>query len=85
MAMRIGLSALGILLAVTAVAPRADAAPSYRYCAEYGYRGDMTCAYDTFEQCLATASGVGGSCRENPWWRPAPLAPARPRAKRKAV
>ena len=56
--MRIGLSALGILLAMSAVVPRADAAPSYRYCAEYGYRGDMTCAYHTFEQCLASASGV---------------------------
>ena len=63
----------------------AQSAPSYRYCADYPWRGDVTCAYDTFEQCLATAGGgMGGSCRENPWWRPGQIAPARVRkAKRK--
>jgi hypothetical protein len=73
-----------ILLALGAFAALshggAGAAPSYRYCAEYEDRGDVTCAYDTFQQCLETARGVGGSCRENPFYRPPP--PAR-KAKRK--
>ena len=63
---------------------RADAAPIYRYCAEYEDRGDVTCAYDTFQQCLDTArGGAGGTCRENPFYRPAPAAPVRHKVKRK--
>jgi hypothetical protein len=80
--MRIILCVLGVAIAVTAFAPPAAAAPVYRYCAHYEERGDMTCAYDTFEQCLATAGGgAGGACSENPAWRPEP---ARAKAKRKS-
>jgi hypothetical protein len=84
MAMRIVLFALGVFAALMAIAGRADAAPTYRYCAEYEDRGDVTCAYDTFQQCLDTArGGAGGTCRENPSYRPAPAAPTRHKAKRK--
>lgn len=83
--MRIVLGVLGAALAVMAFGESASAAPIYRYCASYEERGDITCAYDTFEQCLATArGGAGGMCSENPAWRPEPAAPARPKAKRKS-
>ena len=72
------------LVALSAAADRAAAAPIYRYCAHYEERGDVTCAYDTFQQCLATAGGgAGGMCSENPAWRPALQAPVRHKAKRK--
>ena len=71
-----------VLFAVTAITTlpsRAQAAPIYRYCAAYGDRGDVTCAYDTLQQCLDTARGpAGGSCGENPAWHP----PVRRKAKR---
>jgi hypothetical protein len=83
--MRIVLSALGVVAAVTAIGQRAEAAPAYRYCAQYEERGDVTCAYNTFQQCLETAGGgAGGSCIENPFYRPAPPAIVRHKAKRKA-
>jgi hypothetical protein len=62
----------------------ASAAPIYRYCASYEDRGDMTCAYETFQQCLDTARGpAGGLCMENPAWHPGPPAPVPHKAKRK--
>ena len=61
------------------------AAPVYRWCASYEDRGDMTCAYDTFQQCLDTArGGAGGTCMENPAWQPAPIAPVKPRVRRRS-
>ena len=56
-------------------------APTYRYCANYDGRDIVTCAYDTFQQCLDTAGGgAGGFCSENPAWHPAPA--VRSKAKR---
>jgi hypothetical protein len=73
-----------VLVAIAAGMRPASAAPIYRYCAGYEERGDMTCAYDTFQQCLDTARGAGGGmCMENPAWHPEPAAPVRPKAKRK--
>jgi len=78
--MRTVLFALGVVAALGY--GRAEAAPSYRYCAEYEDRGDVTCAYNTFQQCLDTArGGAGGTCRENPFYRPAPAAPGRQKVK----
>jgi hypothetical protein len=82
-AMRIIMLAFG--MSVAALASGATAAPVYRYCAQYEDRGDITCAYDTFQQCLDTARGpAGGTCGENPAYRPAPAVPARRKAKRKS-
>ena len=81
--MRIVLFALGVFAAVMAIAARADAAPAYRYCAQYEDRGDVTCAYDTFQQCLDTAGGgAGGFCSENPVWHPTPTAAPRSKTRR---
>ncbi len=75
---------LGAMIVMMACGEPAAAAPVYRYCASYEERGDMTCAYDTFQQCLDTArGGAGGMCSENPAWRPQPIAPVRAKAKRK--
>ena len=76
--------ALLVLIAATTAMSSARAAPIYRYCAAYEERGDVTCAYETFQQCLDTARGGGGGmCMENPAWHPEPAAPVRHKAKRK--
>ena len=81
--MRTILCVLGFTIAAMALPSRADAAPTYRYCANYEGRDIVTCAYDTFQQCLDTAGGgAGGFCSENPAWHPAPTPAVRPKAKR---
>ena len=48
------------------------AAEIYRpWCVQYGGNdGDngTTCAFTSFEQCMMTARGGGGSCVQNPWY-----------------
>jgi uncharacterized protein DUF3551 len=47
------------------------------WCAYLGGRdGGFDCSYYTFEQCMATARGLGGRCQPNPaavqdqYWQP---------------
>jgi len=46
----------------------------YPWCAAYS-PSTKNCGFKTFEQCLATISGVGGICEQNPWYRPRSTAP----------
>jgi hypothetical protein len=47
----------------------ADAQFNDRYCTEGGIgSGFPNCAYRTWQQCLASASGNGRHCTENPQW-----------------
>ncbi len=39
---------------------------NYPWCAYYALRGGTNCGFSTFEQCMATVSGVGGYCNRNP-------------------
>ena len=81
--MRTILCVLGIVVAAAGPAVPASAAPIYRWCANYDARDIVTCAYDTFQQCLDSAGGgAGGYCSENPAWHPAPAAAPRAKAKR---
>ena len=43
-------------------------AREYPWCAFYGGIGSTTynCGFDSYQQCLATISGVGGRCQQNP-------------------
>jgi hypothetical protein len=43
----------------------AAAAQSYPWCARYSTTGGE-CSFNTFEQCMETLSGIGGSCVDNP-------------------
>jgi hypothetical protein len=44
----------------------------YPWCAQYADQSNITqCLFSTFDQCLATVRGIGGSCVQN--WRPAPV------------
>jgi hypothetical protein len=52
------------------VATPARAQIYYPWCANYGgdAGGSSNCGFSTYEQCLATISGMGGSCDRNPFY-----------------
>ena len=63
---------------LTGTAARADWAPAAPWCANLGGRdGGWDCGYYTFDQCMATARGLGGSCAPNPRALAAPKPPPR--------
>jgi Protein of unknown function (DUF3551) len=72
--MRSLLFALGIVVGTAALGGSAHA-QNYPWCAEYG-GGDMgggtNCGFTTFEQCMATLSGMGGFCNRNTQYVPPP-------------
>jgi len=69
--------------AALAAALLGDVQPSaarawFPWCAQYADRSGITeCSFATFEQCLATVRGIGGSCVQN--WSPPPAASRRDR------
>jgi hypothetical protein len=73
------------LLAAVAVALLADnpagAEVQYAWCAQYRRPIDATnCGFNTYQQCLATISGIGGYCYRNPAYPdPPPRRRTRPR------
>jgi hypothetical protein len=67
------ISAIGAIAACGLVAGAASGQAQsyydYPWCAAYSYR-TKNCGFMTFQQCLATISGVGGTCEPNPFYRP---------------
>ena len=68
---------LAILFAAAAGGPQAQAQQSqdYPWCAIYAKDGDTHCFFTSYQQCMATVSGIGGFCQRI---GSAPAAPARP-------
>src|SRR4029077_3343568 len=65
--MRILFLTLGVLVAIAALGTRAQA-QNYPWCAIYGgssVGGGRNCGFTTYQQCLATVSGIGGFCQQN--------------------
>jgi Protein of unknown function (DUF3551) len=63
---------LGVVVAIAALGTRAEA-QNYPWCALYGGSGTgggRNCGFSTFEQCLATISGIGGTCQQNTLYQP---------------
>ncbi|MBC7582282.1 DUF3551 domain-containing protein [Tardiphaga sp. vice352] len=58
------LMAIGTMTAID-IAPAAAAGGSYPICMRTRYDQD-DCRFVTFEQCMASASGLGQSCFQNP-------------------
>jgi hypothetical protein len=75
--MRLLLLVLGISVCVVGIGTRAEA-ENYPWCAYYNFKGGgaTNCGWATFEQCLVTVRGIGGSCGPNPMYQP-PLGPYR--------
>jgi hypothetical protein len=48
----------------------AQSAYSYPWCAKYyGKLEGTSCYYKSYQQCMATVSGIGGYCYESPYYR----------------
>jgi len=71
--MRVLLFVLGVFVAVVCIERPAEAR-EYPWCAYYNlhHGGATNCGWVTFEQCLATVRGIGGSCGPNPMYQPTP-------------
>lgn len=61
----------GIILVAGMMSTRAEA-QNYPWCAYYGGRGGggTNCGFTTFQQCMATISGMGGFCDRNTQYVP---------------
>jgi hypothetical protein len=64
----------GLSLAALACPSVAQSAYDYPWCAlRAGRSGGQSCYFMTYEQCMETLSGIGGSCIRSPYYRgPAP-------------
>ena len=64
------LTAVAAAAATSAVPPPAKAA-EYLWCAQYGTwgGGGRNCGFVSYQQCMATISGIGGSCIRSPYYR----------------
>jgi hypothetical protein len=75
--MRLSLVLLGLLLGAIASGTRAQA-QNYPWCAIYNKgANDMSCGFDSFDQCMDSVRGVGGFCMANNTYVP-PAAALRP-------
>jgi len=69
------LGPLAFLVAIVGAAPSSFAQSSpydYPWCAQYSSRtagGALSCYYTSFNQCMATISGIGGYCIRSPYYR----------------
>lgn len=72
------LSLFAVLAATGMGASTSAVAQEYPWCANYT-KGSTSCSFNTFAQCMADVSGIGGFCERNTWYHPA--APARPKAR----
>jgi uncharacterized protein DUF3551 len=70
--MRLFLVALATSIAPMMFADRAHTLPydPYQWCAVYGgsMNGSSNCGFTTWQQCMATVSGIGGSCEPNQFY-----------------
>lgn len=71
------LAAVLVLTALTSTGAVAQER-QYPWCARYGWT-TSNCGFNTYAQCLATISGVGGYCERNPAYAYA----AQPRSKKR--
>jgi hypothetical protein len=64
-------STLAAAFALIVLADTASA-QNYPWCAQYGWHGGggRNCGFSTWQQCMATVSGVGGYCEPNAMYQP---------------
>ncbi len=82
--MRLSIFLLGTVAAIISAAIICVTMPAkaqeYPWCAYYNvWQGATNCGFATYQQCMATISGVGGSCGANPRYRGPPPGPRQPR------
>ncbi len=48
----------------------AQSAYDYPWCSvRGGFNGAQSCYFSTYQQCMATISGIGGTCIRSPYYR----------------
>jgi hypothetical protein len=73
---------VGVSLAVLALATPA-LGQNYPWCSNFHDGGGTNCGFSSYEQCMATAQGSGGTCTKNNMYQPsAGSSPARRPARR---
>jgi Protein of unknown function (DUF3551) len=55
-------------LAAVAVSAAAQSPTSFPWCMK-GARGGTSCYFNSYQDCRATVSGLGGWCTRNPYYR----------------
>jgi Protein of unknown function (DUF3551) len=66
---KIAVSGAVAMLLLAAAPPVQAQAREYPWCARYDWT-TRNCGFVSFQQCLATISGIGGRCEENPRYVP---------------
>jgi Protein of unknown function (DUF3551) len=57
------------MLSLSIIGQRPAVAEIYRpWCVGYTATISLSCTFVSFEQCMETARGGGGSCMQNPWY-----------------
>jgi hypothetical protein len=69
----IRLLALAAVCAAVVAAGTPAQAQDYPWCAQYAGFGSLNCGYSTYAQCMASLSGNGGFCNQNPQYSPVPV------------
>jgi len=61
-----------VMMVVWSSAAQAAPYDPYPWCAVYGgsWSGTSNCGFKTFQQCMATVSGIGGFCEPNQFFNP---------------
>jgi hypothetical protein len=64
--------AISVMATVLPTSLHAQAPDPYPWCAVYGgsMSGSSNCGFKTWQQCMATVSGIGGSCEPNQFYNP---------------
>jgi hypothetical protein len=70
---------LATISTASLAAPTPSNAQVYPWCAHYSRDWGTNCGFVSLQQCLATVSGIGGYCAENPFYRGAAASDRRPR------
>ena len=64
------LAFIGLAVLAQTQSGAAQSAYDYPWCAIYGdTSGSQACYYTSYQQCMATLSGIGGTCIRSPYYR----------------
>jgi hypothetical protein len=55
--------------AAALVATAAAAQSNYAWCSNFSDGAGANCGFSTYDQCMATARGSGGSCQQNDMYK----------------
>jgi Protein of unknown function (DUF3551) len=57
------------VLASVAVPATAQSPTSYPWCLQGAKSGNLSCYFNSYQECMTTKSGLGGHCIRSPYYR----------------